>query len=756
VDLGNRNTLDFFRLPVGQFVLRVQGANPDGVWSTEGIAINIRVHPPFYLTWYAYVLYTLTVLSLFVLVIYRQRRKERVQLVYQSQLESDVRSRTRDLRSSNEKLQVAVDEIDRAREEAVHANQTKSEFLAALSHEIRTPMHGVLGMTDLLLHSALNERQQGFAESAHTSANELLGLIDNILDFSKIEAGKLELEETAFNLREMLENTCYLYAELAQAKSLELNLIFNTNLRRQLYGDPMRLRQILQNLLSNAIKFTRRGSINVTVNEISRQGKTVSLEFLVEDSGIGMDERALERVFEAFSQADSSTTRQYGGTGLGLSIAKQLIELMHGQLRVHSKPGVGTTMGVEVPLIESPIYSDQLAGSVLDDSYAEIVAPLPETRAMFKSQLEAMDLRVRECATVEELAPIAEHRRLVLIDVLCLYNSACIAQVENVAEDPLSVVLLVTPLSAAGIPSELAHLPHTTKPVRSAGLVSDILAAESNETPLQTDEAPLMSFSVRVLLVEDIAANQEIARAMLESFGCTVAIAKDGEVALDMVQQDEFDIILMDCQMPVMDGFEATRHIRQYESQQHGGRRTPVVALTAGKTETEKERCFASGMDRILFKPYSTKELNSMLSQYFESSAVVARSGKRSAASTSPRSELVDEKALDNIRSIESRGSNSLLRTVFENFKVDAVEKLDELRGAIGDARSLVAGAHAIKSMSLSMGAKALSEYSRSCEAQWKLGEIGEAPKEIEVLARHVRDAVEALEQLLQTDNAAS
>ncbi|MEP5766232.1 MAG: two-component regulator propeller domain-containing protein [Halieaceae bacterium] len=757
INLGNRNTVDFTNLPIGQYVFRVQGANPDGIWNPRGIAIDVTVHPPFYLTWWAFFFYIVSSLSTVVYIVYRQRQKEEMQLQYQNQLESDVRGRTRDLRRSNDKLQSAVDEIGRARLEAVDANQAKSEFLAALSHEIRTPMHGVLGMTDLLLHSGLSERQHGFAESAHVSANELLGLIDNILDFSKIEAGKLELEETTFNLREATENLCYLYGELAQAKNVELNLIFNADLRRQVYGDPVRLRQVLQNLLSNAIKFTKRGSVNVTVNELARRGKSIQLEFLVEDTGIGMTQETIHRVFEAFSQADSSTTRQYGGTGLGLSIAKQLIELMHGELQVRSKAGVGTTMAVELALVESPIYTDKLSTAALEDFYAEVVAPMPETRAMLRSQLESLSMQVRECSVVEELAPQAEHKRLVLVDVNCLYNSACIAQMENLSQDPATLVLLVAPLSLEGIPPELEHLPHTTKPSRSAGLVNDILAAESDEAPSSDGEhVPLLRFDKRILLVEDMTANQEIARAMLESFGCSVAIARNGSVALEMYQHDEFDFVLMDCQMPVMDGFEATRHIRQLETQLPGSARIPVVALTAGKTEVEKERCYASGMDRILFKPYSTADLNSILGQYFDACGEVEIPKVQSATPKSAGVDLLDIAALDNIRSVEVHSGNALLPMVFENFKTDVQLKLDELRANADDAAVLGSGAHAIKSMSLNMGAKALSEYCRICEASWKKENIANAPREIEVLHGHFVDAVRALEQLIEPDTEAA
>ena len=603
------------------------------------------------------------------------------------------------------------------------------------------------------MHSGLSERQQNFAESAHVSANELLGLIDNILDFSKIEAGKLELEETTFNLREMVENLCYLYGELAQAKGLELNVVVQPKLDRQLYGDPVRLRQILQNLLSNAIKFTRRGSVNLFVREIRRHDRRLDLEIQVEDTGIGMEEKTIQRVFEAFSQADTSTTRQFGGTGLGLSIAKQLIDLMGGELQVTSRLGVGTTMGVSLGFRESPIYVAQPALGELANCYAEVVAPVPETRAMFASQLEAIGLRVRDCSAVEELSAVAEQPRIILIDASSLYGAAEAAQVANLADDPQSTVMLVTPLSGVGIPETLSHIPHTLKPVRLNALLGDLQVARSEADSGEALRLPtLMRYEQRILLVEDIVANQEIARAMLESFGCKVVIANQGEAAVEMFQRESFDMVLMDCQMPVMDGFEATRHIRRYEAQRNDGGRIPVVALTAGKTENEKERCYASGMDRILFKPYSTEELNTLLYNYFKPKGEVASPQAQRSANLEP-TDLLDAKALDNIRSIETSTGNALLATVVSNFRVDGERKLQELREAAGDAVALSAGAHAIKSMSLNVGAKALSDYCRRCENLWKHGDIVSAERDTEVLAGHFEDAVVALESLLSSES---
>ena len=288
--------------------------------------------------------------------------------------------------------------------------------------------------------------------------------------------------------------------------------------------------------------------------------------------------------------------------------------------------------------------------------------------------------------------------------------------------------------------------------MRLSSLVNDILGALSPadvQRPMP-GQLPMMRFKQRVLLVEDMPANQEIARAMLESFGCSVDIGKNGEVALEMYQQESYDFILMDCQMPIMDGFEATRHIRQLESQRSSSHRIPIVALTAGKTEVEKERCYASGMDRILFKPYSTADLNSLLAQYFEAAGefetVIVPP-----VETEPVGEILDVKALNNIRSIDGQAGNNLLTRVFDNFKIDVPSKLDELRANLDKPEVLGAAAHAIKSMSLNIGAKALAEYCRRCEADWKNKLIGDAGREIEVIRGHYLDAVRALEPIVET-----
>ena len=281
--------------------------------------------------------------------------------------------------------------------------------------------------------------------------------------------------------------------------------------------------------------------------------------------------------------------------------------------------------------------------------------------------------------------------------------------------------------------------------------MNDILAAitPGKSATAIAMEAPVMRFTQRVLLVEDMIANQEIARAMLESFGCEVHIANNGDVALEMYQHERYDIILMDCQMPIMDGFEATRHIRRSEGQKAANERIPVVAVTAGKTEVEKDRCYGAGMDRILFKPYSTAELNGVLAHYFEADGVIEN---QVAAEPAPAmaADILDMKAIDNIRSVEVRSGNSLLAAVFENFRKDTLIKIEELRASVGDAPALASAAHAIASMGLNLGAKSLAVYGRKLEAEWKENKIDDAAREIEVLYGHYVDALKALEPLVQ------
>ena len=406
------------------------------------------------------------------------------------------------------------------------ANRTKSQFLANMSHEIRTPLNGVLGMTELLMESGLTSSQRRLAELARSSGESLLSIVDDVLDFSRIEAGRLELEQVSFELRETVAGVVELLAERARAKDVELRALVAGDVPDVVRGDPGRLRQILINLVGNAVKFTPAGEIVVRVGLLTKDGPGSRLAFEVRDTGIGIVPEAHSRIFDAFAQADGSTTRRYGGTGLGLAICKQLVDLMGGAIEVESTLGVGTTF---------------------------------RFTACFG----------RQAATAGEAA----------------------------AESPRLLALRRT----LGQPAE-----------REAGSVRS------------AEDRSAQQFEGRVLLVEDCAVNLAVAEGMLELLGPRVELASDGAEALAALSRGTFDLVLMDCMMPGMDGYAATQELRRRET--GSGRRTPVVALTANAMSGDRERCLAAGMDDYLSKPFRQEELRELLARWLPAQRAAAMS----------------------------------------------------------------------------------------------------------------------------------
>ncbi|SEM66668.1 Signal transduction histidine kinase [Syntrophus gentianae] len=524
-------------------------------------------------------------------------------------------------------------QFDQERSMLERASKAKSQFLANMSHEIRTPLNGILGMMELLSTEPLSDRQIRFLQMTRSSGDALLSVINDILDFSKIEAGRMELSLIEFDLRRLLEDVTGLFTESANRKGLELMYILEDDVPLLLFGDAYRIRQILVNLVGNGIKFTDRGEVVIRVEMPARQEGKLLLKFQVSDTGIGLPEQMQRHIFDAFSQADGSVTRHFGGTGLGLAIAKQLAQMMGGTIGVESQPGQGATFWFTIRVEEKKTLKpekDLLVKKSLDGMRVLVVDDNETNLTILCHQLNRLGAEAdkadngrRALNMLQSAGWRSNPYHFAILDVMMPgmngFDLARVISMDSSLDDVRLIILASPDVSQAEKEALGSRVDaYLTKPIRQTELLNTLRSTDAEDTTGNgngddniTKQPNILSFNGRrILLVEDNEVNQEVGKAMLASLDCTVEVASNGHECLQRIDAGAYDLILMDCQMPELDGYETTTIIRQQES---GRTHIPILALTAHAMEGDRDTCLAAGMDDYLSKPFTKKQLGEAL-----------------------------------------------------------------------------------------------------------------------------------------------
>ncbi|HKZ09620.1 MAG TPA: ATP-binding protein [Rhodanobacteraceae bacterium] len=689
----------------------------------------------------------------------------------------DVAMRTRLASAQSEltSLRGVQRELLAAKQAAEAAMLAKSEFLASMSHEIRTPLNGILPLLDIVLGTELSPAQREYLITANASAKELLRIVDDILDYSKAEAGKLDLESVSINIRDLVDSVKRLLEKPAEAKGLAMRAVVDADVRPVVRGDPMRIRQILTNLMGNAIKFTQRGGVSVRVSKRNDTATQHELLFAVRDTGIGLAADAAARLFQPFTQADASVTRRYGGTGLGLTICKKLVDLMGGRIGVRSEPGRGSVFWFTIPFEKAPgdmsgAHKSLIGARVLlaaSPQRAQHVTPILATLELDTTHVADAGATL---ARLKQAAPLGKTFSfdLLIVDIGSVSGDVG-ALLRGILADRQLDALRILALGLDAAPDARVVLAPARaddaalrQGVRSAfGVVPQaraqpVLSAPLTPTAPRSDQ-PLVG---RVLLVEDHPVNQKVAQKLLERLGLTVDVAENGEVALEKLREQPYVMVLMDCQMPVLDGYSATRRLREIESGQ-GKPRTPVIAMTAHAMSGDRERCLQAGMDDYLSKPLDRQLLEQTLTRWMPKSPTVAPAttadplsaiapvtqpeATHPAMQNPPPPDTLDATTLVDLEDI----MGDELVTLVDAYLRDGETRMRNMREAAdrGDGTEVGKLAHSLKSSSANLGAIPLANRARQVEEAARNGTLVSPGDSVAALEKLYANAATALKQ---------